>query len=102
MNDHNLSKLFAAARNEPAPTAPAEFSADVLRAIGREPAPRPAMAASVFDHLNGLFPRVGLAAAAIIVLCVAADLGVTAIGMPGVDDGTAQVASQYLFNSDDL
>ena len=52
--------------------------------------------------MNGLFPRVGLAAAAVILLCVAVDLGLTAAGVPGVDDGTAQVASQYLFNSDDL
>lgn len=102
MNENKLKRLFAAARNEPTPLASPDFHADVLRAVRHEPSPIPAAAAILWDHLNALFPRVALAAAAVIVLCVAADYGLTAAGLPGVSDGAAQVTSQFLFNSDDL
>lgn len=101
MNENKLSRLFAAARNQPAAAAPADFAADVLRAIHRKP-PRPAEPGTVWDQLNGLFPRLAWAAALVIVLCVAADLGLTAAGLPGLSEGAAQVTSQYLFNAEDL
>jgi anti-sigma-K factor RskA len=104
MNEKKLKQLFDAARQDAAPAAPADFAADVLRAVYRAPPPMPAEASSVLEQLNGWFPRVGLAAAAIIVLCVAADWSLTAAGLPGVGEGAAQATSQYLFNSsaDDL
>jgi hypothetical protein len=103
MNEKKLKQLFASARNETAPAASPDFAADVLRAVRREPSPVPAAAAgSVWEHLNGLFPRVAVAAVAVIILCVAADWGLTAAGLPGVSDGAAQVTSQFLFNSDDI
>ena len=99
MNEKKLKQLFGAARKQSAPAPPADFATDVLRAIHREPLAPAAESFSVWEHLNGLFPRVALAAAAVIILCVAADWGLTAAGLPDVSDGAAQVTSQYLFNA---
>jgi hypothetical protein len=102
MNEKKLKQLFASARNEPAPAPSPDFPADVLRAVRRESPPVTAAPLTIWDHLNKLFPRVALAAAAVIVLCVAADYTLTVAGLPDVRDGTAQITSQFLFNSDDL
>jgi hypothetical protein len=102
MNEKKLKQLIASARNEAAPVASPDFPADVLRAVRREPPFLPPAPITLWDHLNALFPRVALAAAAVIVLCVAADYGLTAAGLPGLSDGAAQITSQLLFNSDDL
>jgi hypothetical protein len=36
------------------------------------------------------------------VLCVAADWGLTAAGVPGISDGATQLTSEFLFNPEDL
>lgn len=102
MMEKKLTKLFAAARNLSAPAPSAEFAADVMRVAQREPRPGLAASGSIWEHLNGWFPRLALTAAAVILLCLAADWGVTAAGLPGISDGAAQVTSQYLFNAEDL
>ena len=70
MTEKKLNHLFEQARNESAPPVPPDFAAGVLRAVRREPSPRAPAPASIFDQLNFLFPRLALAAAAVIVLCV--------------------------------
>ena len=102
MNEHKLKQLFAAARNETVPVPPPDFAADVLCAVRREPSPKPAPPFSIFDQLDFLFPRIAFAAVALIVVCVAADIGLTAAGLPEVGDGAAQAASQFLFDAEDL
>lgn len=104
MNKNKLKQLFASAQKESAPVPSLEFPADVLRGVRREPPPMPVGSLSVWENLNDLFPRLALAAVVVIVLCVAADWGLTAAGVPGVSDGTTQAVSQYLFNasSEDL
>jgi hypothetical protein len=103
MNEKKLKLLFEAARREAAPApdtiAPEDFAAAVMRAIRREPPSQPAEAATAGDFLEALFPRLAAIAVAVILLCVAADWGLTAAGLPGVGDGAAQVTSQYLFNA---
>ena len=99
---NKLKQLFAAARNEAAPLPAPDFAADVLRAVRCEPTSKTGEAFSLFDHLNLLFPRVVLAAATIIVLCVAADFGLTSANLPELGDGAAQITSQWLFNPGDL
>ena len=85
MNDRKLKQLFASARKATAPTPPADFAADVLRMIRHEPPAAPATI-SIFDQLNLWFPRLALAASAVIVLCLAADWGLAAVGvLPGAD-----------------
>lgn len=96
MNHRKLNQLLAAARRETAPAPPAEFAADVLRAIRREPPVAAPDILSVFDQLNLWFPRLALAASAVIVLCVAADYGLTAAGVPSLSDGAAQLSAQWL------
>lgn len=100
--NHKLNQLFAAARNEAAPAPAPDFAAGVLRAVRREPAPPADEAFSLGDQLNRLFPRLVPAAAAVIVLCVAADYGLTTANWPELGDGAAQVTSQWLFNPGDL
>jgi anti-sigma-K factor RskA len=101
MNESKLKQLLAAARNEPPTAPPDDFATRVQRAVDRESRPRPATPA-FWDHLNAWFPRVALGAAAVIALCVAADWGLTAAGLPDLGDGAAQLSAQYLFDSEDL
>jgi len=100
--NHKLKQLFAAARNEAAPLPAQEFAAAVLRAVRREPAPPAGETFSLGDQLNRLFPRVVPAAAAVILLCVAADYGLTTASWPELGDGAAQVTAQWLFTPGDL
>jgi len=102
MNKRKLNQLFELARNEPVPAPPEDFAADVLRAIHREPRAAAPEALSIFDQLNLLFPRIAFAAATVIVLCVAADWGLTAAGMPGLSDGVSQISAQWLLTPDEF
>ena len=102
MNDKKLKRLFELARREPGPAPRADFAADVLRSVHNAAQPEPMSPLSLWEHLNGLFPRVALAALVVIALCVAADWGVTASGLPDVNDGAAQMTAQYFFNAEDL
>lgn len=96
MNNRKLKQLFALARQDTAPAPPEDFAADVLRAIRREPpAPAPETI-SLLDQLNLLFPRLALAASAVIVLCLALDYGLTVAGVPSLSDGVAQLSAQWL------
>lgn len=102
MKQQPCDKLFALARRETAPVAPPDFAAHVLRAMHREPAAAHAAAVSMFEPLNRWFARVAMAAAALMMLCVAADFGFTAAGWPELGDGVAQVSSQFFFSLEDL
>jgi len=102
MNEQKLKQLFAAARREPAPAPPSEFSDSVLRALRREPTPADTLPWGLFEQLNRLFPRVALAAAAIILLCLAADFGLTAWGWPELGDGASQASCSFLMNPGDI
>ncbi len=96
MNEKKLKQLFAEARNETAPAPPPDFASDVRRANRREPAAKPKEPLSIFDQLNLLFPRIALAAAAVIAVCIAADFGLTAAGLPDLGDGISQISAQWL------
>ena len=81
---------------------PDDFAADVLHAIRREGPVATRETISVFDQLNLLFPRLALAASAVIVLCLAADYGLTAAGVPGLSDGVSQLSAQWFLTSTGL
>ena len=102
MNHRKLKQLFASARRESAPVPPEDLAADVLRAIRREPPVAAPETISMFDQLNLWFPRLALAASAVIVLCVAADYGLTVAGMPGLSDGVSQLSAQWFMTSTGL
>ena len=94
MNERKLQKLFDSARREPAPEPSPGFDARVLSALRREQPPE-----SVFllDQLGQLYPRLAWAAALVIALCVAADYGLAAWGVPDLAAGTALLSDQWLF-----
>jgi len=102
MNERKLKQLFTTARQETAPTPPEDFAADVLRAVRREPPVAAPETISIFDQLNLWFPRLALAASVVIVMCVAADYGLTAAGVPGLSDGVSQLSAQWLLTSTGL
>jgi len=98
MNDRKWKQLFGAARRAPAPAPPEDFAADVLRAIRQTgPAPAPETV-SLPDLLNRWFPRLAWAAAAVILLSLAADWGLTAAGVPSLGDGASRLSAQWLLN----
>jgi len=102
MDKRKLNQLFKLAGNEPAPVPPEDFASDVLRAMRREPPVAAPASLSLFDQLNMLFPRIAFAAAAVIVLCVAVDFGLTAAGLPGLGDGMSQISAQWLLTPDEF
>jgi len=102
MNERKWKQLLTAARSEPAPMPPEDFAADVVRAIRRTSPVTAPESFSIFDQLNVLFPRLAWAAAAVIVLSLAADWGLTAAGLPGLGDGVSQISAQWLLTPNGL
>ncbi len=102
MNERKWKQLFAAARNEPIPAPSEALAANVVRAIRAGRHAESPGTRSLFDPLNGLFPRFAWAAVAIIALCVAADWGLTAAGLPGLGDGVSQISAQWFLTPDGL
>ncbi len=96
MNDKKLKQLFAAAHRQAAPTPPADFAGDVLRAIHNSPPPTTSAMPSLFDQLDALFPRIAVGALAIMALGVATDYGLSAAGLPDLGDGISQISAQWL------
>jgi hypothetical protein len=89
MNDKKLNQLFNAARRE-TPAAPAEgFESLVMRQIQRDPA-RGEL--SISDVLGLWFPRLAVAAAAIIAVCI---IGEFVSPGPSLTDSAAQLSVQY-------
>lgn len=91
MNDQRLKELFGAAKRETS-TAPGEgFDLLVLQQIRRNPQ---RAELSIPDLLGRWFPRLALAAVAVIALCVVGDLLYTS-DSPSLTDNAAQVSDQY-------
>ena len=95
MNDKKLKQLLESVRREATPAPPEDFASDVACAVRREPPTKLKGQLSIFDQLNLLFPRLALAAAAVIVLCVVADFGLTVAGVPDLGDGVSQISAQW-------
>jgi hypothetical protein len=90
MNE-KLNQLFAAAKRE-TPAAPTEgFASLVMNQIQRNPA-RPEL--SMSDVLGMWFPRLAVAAAAVIALCVIGDF-VSSSNAPSMSESAAQLSDQY-------
>lgn len=97
MNDKKIRQLLTAARHDAAPTPSPDFADDVLRAVrGSKPLAVPA-ASALSDQLNVLFPRIALAALAVMVLSLATDYGLSAAGLPALNDGMTQLSAQWFF-----
>ena len=94
MNDNKLQKLCELARSEAAPVPPARFDSRVLAAVRRESRLSPV---SLFEQFGRLFPRLALAAALVIALCVAADFCFSELDSTSITTGAAQISEQWLF-----
>lgn len=91
MNDNRLNQLFAATKGE-APAAPSEgFDLLVMQQIRRNPA---RAELTISDVLGMWFPRLAVAAAAIIALCIAGDL-VSSSNGPSLSVTAAQLSEQF-------
>jgi len=97
MNDVKLKQLLEAARQEPAPGAPFDFTRTVLAAL-RRAAPRPARP-SLLEQLSPLFPRLAAASLLVIGLSVA-----SAFYFAEPDAGSTadfnQLTEQWFFSQD--
>jgi hypothetical protein len=89
MNDKKLNQLFDASRRE-TPGAPTEgFELLVMQQIQRQPG---RAEPSISDLLGLWFPRLAVAAAAIIAVCVIGDFMSSG---PSLTDSAAQLSVQY-------
>jgi hypothetical protein len=89
MNDKKLNQLFNTARRE-TPAAPAEgFELLVMQQVQRQPG---RAELSISDLLGLWFPRLAVAAAAIIAVCV---IGEYVSSGPSLTDTAAQLSDQY-------
>jgi len=97
MNDKKLSQLFAAARQETPPAVPAGFAERVQHELN--PAERNApVVVSILDQLNRNFVRYAVSAAAMIMICVAVEVGQSFSHEPSIDDDVNQICSDWMLH----
>jgi len=94
MTSTKLQKLFKAARNDRPPEPASAFEVQVLRAIRNEKHNEPD---GLFERLGQLFPRLALASALLIVLCLGTDLWVSGFGQSKLASDLGQLSDQWLF-----
>lgn len=101
MNAEKLNALFRAARQLPPPLPEPGFENLVLAAVRAEAARGRGCTtgASWLAVLETLFPRLAWVAAALILVCVAAEAGADALGVPSLTDGLAQLSEQWLLTA---
>jgi hypothetical protein len=93
-----LDRLFEKARREPAPESPSDFTARVLRALpDRDLTVMPAL--SLVDQLNALFPRLALASALFLALCLGTEFLGSGFGQSDLASGLTQLSDQWLFTT---
>ncbi len=92
MNPKRMEMLLAAARTATAPEPSPNFAERVMHSVRREQR----SAAGLFDQISSLFPRLALAAVAVLALCVAADFYFTQ-SEASLATSVQQVTEQWLF-----
>jgi hypothetical protein len=90
MNDQRLKQLFSATKKEKPAEASEGFDLLVMQQIRSNPA---RAELSIADLLGRWFPRLALAAVAVIALCVVTEFVSTA---PTLTDSAAQLSVQEL------
>jgi hypothetical protein len=94
INDKKLSFLFGSARSVPAPEPDVQFEGRVMRAISRSGTME---ASSFFDQLAGLLPRIAIATALVMSLCVGADLYLSCFVQRDFSASIAELSQEWLF-----
>jgi len=96
MNDKKLNQIFAAARRETPPAVPVGFAERVQRGLTQ--AAGTPVVVNLWDQLNRNFARYAVAAAAMIVLCVAVELSQSFSHDPTIDDDVNQIYSDWMLH----
>jgi hypothetical protein len=94
VKEQKLQQLMTAARADLAPALSPGFEGRLMRALRQQGGPEPV---SVSDQLGELFPRLALAAALVIGLCLATDFCLSKLGPMDLSEGITQVSEQWLF-----
>lgn len=102
MTDKTIKKLFAAARNDVGPAAPADFVADTLRLARQQAAIHQCTQTSVNGELSSLFSPISLACVSLIVLALLLDWGLTEAGFPQPGDSLSQATAQVFLTGDQM
>ncbi len=98
MKETKLQSLLRAARQEATPSPSGDFAEEVLRELRRPPAiATRVIPADLFDQLAALLPRLAVATALVLGLCVAADLALSAWGSGDLASGMQETSEQWLF-----
>ena len=90
MNNRKLRELFRVAKKEKRAAPTEGFELLVMQQIRRNPA---RTQLSITDVLGQWYPRLALAAAAVIALCVVSEFISTG---PDLSESAAQLSAQYL------
>lgn len=90
MNDQRIKELFGAAKKETSTTPEEGFDILVMQQIRSNPA---RAELTVADVLGRWFPRLALAAVAVIALCIAGDF-VYSASVPSPSESAAQLSIQ--------
>ena len=94
MNDEKFQQLFHSAQNEPLPDSVSGFDSRVMRSIRSEAR---TTTLSVLDRLSELFPRLAIGAAALMAVCVAADVCFSSFVQADLTDAVVEASEQWLF-----
>ena len=97
MKDKKLNQIFAAARRETPPTVPADFAERVQRNLAQTESSTPVVI-PLWEQLNRNFTRYAVAAAAMIMLCVAAELSQSLSHESSIDDDVNQICSDWMLH----
>jgi hypothetical protein len=90
MKDRKLNQLFRALKREKSPAPVEGFDLLVMQQIRRNPA---RTELSISDVLGRWFPRLAMAAVAVIALCIAGDFAYSTSG-PSLSESAAQLSIQ--------
>jgi len=94
MKDNKLERLVNLAKRESVPRAGPGFESRVMHAIRQEVSAKPV---SLLDQLNALFPRIALASAIVIVLCITTDVVLTNASGTDLASGVSSISEEWLF-----
>ena len=95
MTRHKLKYLFNQASHDVAPLPPEGFDARVMAAVRRNEAKVPA--ASWWEQLEELFPRLAVATVLTVVLCVASDFYFSSAYATSFTGDVGAISEQWLF-----
>ena len=93
MKDEKLKKLFELARTEIPPDAPEGFDTGVIRAVRNETR----LVVSWWEQIGELFPRLALATALVLGLCVAGEVYFSTEYSTSLTADVGAISEQWLF-----